>query len=118
MIQATLYRCDIIRQRLILKGFDMLSIIKRVVVVIVSLLMAFVVITELYDTPPSVALVTMGLAGALLAVIGILTNVRRSSPVRVGVINRAEFYGVVVVLISCIIYLNTRIDQIMFMLMK
>lgn len=96
----------------------MLNIIKFIVVTVVSLLMVYVVITGLFETPPDVALVMLGIAGAILAIIGILTSVRRNSPIRVGVINRAEFYGVVVVLVTYIFYLNTRIDQIMLLLMQ
>ena len=46
--------------------------------------------------------------GIVLAILGILTNVKRNSPIRVDVINRARFYGVAVVLIARVIYLNTR----------
>lgn len=41
-----------------------------------------------------------------------------NSPIRVGMINRGEFYGVVVVIIGAFFYLNNRIDSIFQLLAK
>jgi len=95
-----------------------ISIIKRVVAAVVILSMSYVLITTFYGTPTKLALVVSGGAGVLLALVGTLSNLHRSSPIRVGTINRAAFYGVVVFLTTCMIYLNTRIDQIMITLVK
>ena len=69
--------------------------------------MTQVVFTTFQATPVEFALLLTGIMGIVLAILGILTNVRGNSPIRVDVINRAGFYGVAVVLITCMIYLNT-----------
>jgi hypothetical protein len=47
----------------------------------------------------------------LLMVLGFLRSIHFSK-IKVGAINRAEFYGVVVAMVGVLMYMNTRIDQI------
>lgn len=95
----------------------MINILKAIVVSIIIVLMSFVVVTSLLGTPSDIALFILIGLGIALMIFGILSNVKAGSPIRIGVINRAEFYGMVVAMVSYMIYMNTRIDQIMFKLM-
>ena len=90
----------------------MLNIIKRVVVLFIALLMGYVILTGIYATPVNVALFLLMGMGIILLVIGIISNIKRSSAIKLGVINRAEFYGVVVFLMGFMMYQNNRIDLV------
>ncbi len=96
----------------------MWNIAKQVVAVAIAVLMSYVILTGIFATPSRVAVFLVIGLGILLLIIGILSNLKKGSSVRIGTINRAEFYGVIVAIIGYMIYMNTRIDQIMLELMK
>ncbi|MFH1087373.1 MAG: hypothetical protein V1737_02150 [Chloroflexota bacterium] len=100
------------------KEVDMWGIAKRVIGTITVLLTCYVVITSLLAAPSRTALSLMMAVGILLMVIGILSSLRRHSRVSIGVVGRAEFYGALVTMAGYMMYMNTRIDQIMLQLMQ
>ena len=112
MMQATVYRWDIIKQRLVTKGDDMLNIIKRIVAGLVALLMTYTILTGMFATPNDIALYMLIVAGIVLLIVGLLTNIRRMSRISLGTISRAEFFGVIAVLIGWMFMLNNRIDSL------
>ena len=96
----------------------MWNIVKQGLALIIVGVIAYVIITTIYSTPSNIALFMLMGLGVALMIIGIITNIGKSSSISVGVINRAEFYGVVVAIVGYMVYLSTRIDQIMLTLMK
>ena len=117
-MQTSVVRRGIIRQSFRIREDDMWNITKRIVGVIIMLLMSYVIITELLATPSNTAVFLLMATGILLMVIGIFSNIRRHSRISIGAVNRAEFYGAIVTMVGYMIYMNTRIDQIMLQLMK
>lgn len=102
-----------------------LKILKVIIgIAIVILLVYFTTITMLITKYQITGLLPLILVilGFALALIDVLSNIAKSSPIKVGGINRAEFYGVMTVVIGSGIsmYLSTqsRIDQIMLILMQ
>ena len=108
------------RQQISRRINERLRCLKMVIILLVSLAVVFIVSSILIPIPetilPESYFVLIGL-GILLAVIGILTNLERESKIKVGVINRAEFYGVVA-LFAYMQYMGNRIDQIMLILIQ
>jgi hypothetical protein len=89
-----------------------LSILLRFVAIAVMIVIAWAVISTLIDTSTYItAYIIIGL-GVILALISFLSNIRHNSPISLGLINRGEFYGVVVVIIGSFFYLNTRVDAL------
>ena len=97
---------------------------KGIVVAFISGMMTFLLFNLIFNIPPlsptgqTVAISIFGLLGLILLVIGLLSNIKRQSKAKLGTINRAEFYGMVTILLSVMLYMNTRIDQIMIMLVQ
>lgn len=117
MMQTKVFKGYIIGQRLLSKGEVMFYIFKRVIALFIAVVIIYMIVSSFWGVvSDTTTFILMGL-GILLVVIGILSNVMRSSPIKVGTINRAEFYRVVVALVGYIMYVNTRIDQIMIKLM-
>ena len=80
----------------------------------------------IYNIPYSILPpIIIGL-GVILFILSILSNMRRSSPPKIGAVNRYEYYSAIVVLIGILLYLygsmetmngridatNVRIDEI------
>ena len=103
----------------------MWNTIKKVVGTLIVFLLAYNVITVMFSTPSDVAILMLAILAVVLFATGIISGSTRNSPLRLGSINRAEFYAVVVFLITINLFLftkidqaNARIDQIMIILMQ
>lgn len=66
----------------------------------------------------NIYILILGVLGLILVAIGLLTNIKRQSKAQLGTINRAEFYGAMTIVLSIFFYMNTRIDQIMIILVQ
>ena len=88
------------------------------IVTVMIIISVFASLTDLFG-PLGIALIVLGI---VLALVGFFTNVTHNSPVKVGTISRAEFYGVMIALAGWIFQvqttLNGRIDQIMLELVN
>jgi hypothetical protein len=106
-------------------GVDMWNTIKKVIGTLIVFVVAYNIITVMFATPSDVAILMLAILAIVLFVAGIASGSTRNSPLKLGSINRAEFYGVVVFLVSIILFMftkidqtNARIDQIMIILMQ
>jgi len=87
-------------------------ILKRAIAVVIVVVFVWGLVTMLYNIASYVTALLLVVLGAILAIISVLSDTKRHSPIKVGNINRGEFYGVIVVVVGCMFYLNTRIDSI------
>ena len=104
---------------------DMWNTVKKVVSTLIVFAVAYNVVTVMFATPSDVALLMLAILAIILFVAGIVSSSTRNSPLKLGSISRAEFYGVVVFLVSIMLFMftkidqtNARIDQIMVILMQ
>ncbi len=103
------------QQGLILKEDIMLLLLTQIIAFMIGILLLVVGITSVILHPQPIHWSFTGLIfivlGLILLILGILRNIHRSK-ITIGAINRAEFYGVVTVMVGIFMYMNTRIDQI------
>ena len=121
MIVAKTNKVVIMRHQINWEGIDMWNRLKIIVVWLIVCLMfvifySIIANTQLSLEVLSISILVLAILGATLTLLGVFSNIKRRSKIKVGAINRAEFYGVLVTLISALFYLNTRIDQIMMLL--
>lgn len=97
----------------------------RIIVTVFLIIFGFIMLSSAYLGIPKLSDVILTIAasfymifGITMAIISVLRNTKRQSPIKVGAITRAEFYGVIIALISWIFIINNRIDQIMLILMQ
>ena len=114
-MQTDVHRRIITRQQL-LKGYEVLPILKRIVAVIMAVIVLYSASALIYSLPTNLAPILLGVFGFISFIIGILSNLRSNGPHKAGVINRAELYGMVVLIFGAIMYLNNRIDQVILLL--
>ena len=110
----TVHSYSIMGQRLKLEVPFMLDRLKKIVTTLIIILIAIIVTGNFFGVPklPDFSLVLLVFLGATLVLLGLLTALERRSALSLGVINRAEFYGVVVVILGAFFYMNTRIDTL------
>ena len=103
----------------------MWNTVKKVVGTLIVFAVAYNVITVMFATPSDIAILMLAILAITLFVAGIVSGSTRNSPLKLGSIDRAEFYGVVVFLITIMLFTftkidqtNARIDQIMIILMQ
>jgi len=89
-----------------------MNILKKTVATIVIFLMAWAVVSTMFNISGYITAYLIIAMGAIMFLVNFLSNIRRNSPISVGAINRGEFYGVVVVMFGAFFYLNTRIDAL------
>ena len=89
-----------------------MNTLKRFVAVAIMVVVAWAIISTFLNVQAFVTAYILIALGILLFLVSFLSNIRRSSPIRIGVINRGEFYGVVVVILGAFFYMNTRIDTL------
>ncbi len=95
-----------------------MSILKKFVATIVILVVTWAVITSMFNMPSYITAYMVIASGVLLFLVNFLSNIKHNSPIKVGLINRGEFYGVVVVILGAFFYLNTRIDGLFQIIAK
>lgn len=80
-----------------------------VVFLVISMMTSFDIIDQDLLDKFTAGLISLG---ALLMVVGILSNIIRHSKAKLGTINRAEFYGGIVILVGFMFTMNQRIDTL------
>ena len=124
----TTYPYSIIGQRLGLEVFAMLVLLKKIVATLITILIALTVVDSFFglpamtDTVANHSIFSLIILGIVLAVLGLLSAISHHSVIRLGAINRAEFYGVLVaingILFQWMLHMSNRVDQIMILLAK
>ena len=89
-----------------------MRILKGIVAGIITALILYAIVAIIYSMPYSVIPPILAVFGALLLISGILSSIKRNSPIKLGVASRGEFYGVVVLLVSILLGMNGRIDTL------
>ncbi len=106
----------IIGHRIFIEEDIMLKIpgfLKKSIAIAITILILWGIITIFVSNAPSyLTAALIIILGIALAVIDIISRANRNSPIKLGMIGRGEFYGVVAVIVGCFFYLNTRIDSI------
>ena len=92
----------------------MLHILKLIIATIITALVVVILTNSFFDYPklPDFSLILLIVLSVLLTVLGIFSSIVRHSSISLGAISRAEFYGVVVLIIAAFFYLNTRVDTL------
>ena len=111
MLQTNTLGCFIIRQRLY-RRYNTLHIFKGVVAGIITALILYALVAIIYNVPYSIIPPILAGFGVLLLILSIVSNIKRNSSVKLGATSRSEFYAVIVILISVLLYMNGRIDDI------
>ena len=113
MLQTNTWGCFIIKQRLY-RRYNTLRIFKGIVAGVITALILYAIVAIIYNAPYSVIPPILAVFGALLLVLSIASNIKRDSPVKLGTASRGEFYAVIaiLILISVLLYMNDRIDNI------
>jgi hypothetical protein len=103
------------QQEMIMKECIMLLLLTRIIGLLIGLFLVVAGVTSAILHPTPIHWSTSGIVlivlFLLLMVLGFLRSIHFSK-IKVGAINRAEFYGVVVAMVGVLMYMNTRIDQI------
>ena len=73
---------------------------------------AWALVTSMFNVSGYITAYMLIAVGFIMFIVHFLSNVIRNSPLRVGAINRGEFYSVIVVILGAFFYLNTRIDAL------
>lgn len=89
--------------------FRVFRVIKNVAVLVIIAFTAYMVILFLDGTNNLKATNALMATGSVVALIGFLASITRNGRVKVGNINRAEFYGLGGMLIGYLIYMHTLI---------
>lgn len=104
---------------------DMWDTVKKVVGTLIVFAVAYNIVTVMFAMPSDIAILMLAILAIILFVAGIVSGSTRNSPLKIGSINRAEFYGIMVFLVSIMLFMftkidqtNARIDQIMIILMQ
>jgi len=111
MIQTNTWGNSIMRQRYY-RRYKTLHIIKGIAVGIITALVLHAFVAIIYSIPYSVIPPILAVFGVLLLILSISSNIKRNSLPKLGAANRGEFYAVIVLLISVLLYMNGRIDNI------
>jgi hypothetical protein len=89
-----------------------LNVLKYSVAVAILFFVIWAIVSTLIGEPNYKTAYFIIAFGIILFLISFFTNIGHNSPVKLGVINRGEFYGVVAVIIGSFFYMNTRIDAL------
>jgi hypothetical protein len=102
---------SIIGQRLS-HGGDIVSILKTVVATAIALVLLLAFITTLIGTPVNALAYTVIALGVALLILSLLSNIMHQSRIKIGAINRGEFYSVVAIIMGWLFLLTNRIDSL------
>lgn len=90
----------------------MSSLFKKVLYAAILIVFILAIVTTFSGISNTVVVIILMALGFILFVVDMLSKITRNSPLKIGGLTRGEFYGILVIMVSYLMYLNTRIDSI------